>query len=322
LPDADTVLREGSDAMKLDGIHHVTAITGDARLNLDFYTRVMGMRLVAKSVNQDHTSVYHLFYSDEHGSPGADLTFFDYPGALPGTAGAGMVHRIVWRVADDAALDFWEARLSQEGLTVDRDATALRFADPEGLGHELVISEVPDEPLIAEHPEVPREVALRGFEGVRAYSIDPDASRQLLENTLQATSAGDSTWELRGERRGGWIAYDPPPAERGSQSAGTVHHVAWFAVHDHERWPAALRAAGVQSTPVIDRHFFKSVYFREPSGVLFEIADDGPGFAVDIPESEMGKAIVLTPELEPYRDQIEKSLMPLPDPRADWAQQH
>src|SRR4051812_32434271 len=135
--------------MKLEGIHHITAITGDAPRNVDFYTRVLGLRLAAKTVNQDDPTVYHLFYADERGRPGSELTFFEYPGAIPGRPGAGMVHTIVWRVADAAALDFWAERLEGEGIDVERDGDALRFADFEGLGHEFRVSDR-DEPLAAE----------------------------------------------------------------------------------------------------------------------------------------------------------------------------
>ena len=213
--------------MKLEGIHHITAITGDAPRNLDFYTRVLGLRLAAKTVNQDDPSVYHLFYADEQGRPGSELTFFEYPGATPGRAGAGMVHTIVSRVGSPAALDFWEQRLGDEGIEVERDGDALRFADFEGLGHELAVRPGVDEPLAAEHPEVPTEHALQGFDGVRAYSADPDRSRALLEKVLSARPVGDAAWELRGERRGGTIEYDGAPRTAGRQSAGTVHHVAW-----------------------------------------------------------------------------------------------
>ena len=172
--------------MQLDGIHHISAMTGDARGNLDFYTRVMGLRLVAKTVNQDDPTVYHLFYADERGTPGAELTFFEHPGLPRGRAGAGMVHRIVSAVGSEAALDFWQTRLGDEGVAVDRVAPdALRFADPEGLGHELVVADR-DRALRAEHPEVPAEHALSGFVGVRAYSARPERSGELLETVLGA----------------------------------------------------------------------------------------------------------------------------------------
>jgi glyoxalase family protein len=304
--------------MKLEGIHHITAITGDAPRNVDFYTRVLGLRLVAKTVNQDDPSVYHLFYADEQGRPGAELTFFEYPRAIPGRAGAGMVHRIVSRVGSDEALAFWAERFSAEGVPHERVGDRLRFADPEGLGHELAVRPDVDTPLRAEHPEVPAELALQGFDGVRAYTAHPRHSGMVLEELLGATALGDDAWELRGEVRGGTIAYDAPPAEPGRQSAGTVHHVAWgTTVAEHPRWEEHLRAAGVPTSGIVDRHYFHSIYFREPSGVLFEIADDGPGFTVDgYTVEQLGSVIILPPQLEPHRERIEAILTPLPDPRA------
>ena len=164
--------------MKLEGIHHISAITGDARGNVDFYTRVLGLRLVAKSVNQDDPSVYHLFYGDELAQPGADLTFFEYPGAIPGRAGAGMVHtdRLARRLARRTRL--WAERLATHGVASERDGDVLRFADPGGLGHELVVDETSDEP--ARSPTTRRSrpsIALQGFEGVRAYSHAPESHR-------------------------------------------------------------------------------------------------------------------------------------------------
>ena len=163
--------------MKLEGIHHVTAITGDAPGNVDFYARVLGLRLVKKTVNQDDPTVYHLFYADERGSAGADMTFFEYPGARRGRAGAGMVHTVVWRVASEDALDFWERRLADESVATSRKPGRLRFSDPEGIGIELAVVETDDEPLVAESPEIPREHALQGFDGVRAYAADPERER-------------------------------------------------------------------------------------------------------------------------------------------------
>jgi glyoxalase family protein len=304
--------------MRLEGVHHITAITGDAPRNVDFYTRVLGLRLVAKTVNQDDPSVYHLFYADEQGRPGAELTFFEYPHAIPGRAGAGMVHRIVSRVASEEALAFWAERLDAEGVAHERAGDGLRFADPEGLGHELAVRPGVDTPLSAEHPDIPAELALQGFDGVRAYSAHPEHSAIVLEELLGATALGDDAWELRGEVRGGTVAYDPPPAEPGRQSAGTVHHVAWgTSVPEHPHWEELLREAGVPTSGIVDRHYFHSIYFREPSGVLFEIADDGPGFTVDGDTIEqLGSAIILPPHLEPQRERIEAILTPLPDPRA------
>jgi glyoxalase family protein len=282
---------------------------------------VLGLRLNAKTVNQDDPSVYHLFYGDENARPGADLTFFEYPHAKPGRAGAGMVHRIVWRVASTEAIDFWGRRLSELGYESERgEGDGLVFADFEGLHHELVPNTTSDQPLIAEHPEIPAEYALQGFEGVRAYSADSTGSELLLEHLMNASRVPgeDNRWELRGERRGGWIAWDQTD-ERPRPSAGTVHHVA-FGTSDAEQpsWLALLNEAGLPNSGVIDRHYFHSIYFREPSGVLYELATEEPGFTVDGPVSEFGKRIILPPWLESRREQVEARLTPLPDPRADW----
>jgi glyoxalase family protein len=306
--------------MRLEGLHHITAITGDAQRNLDFYTRVIGLRLTAKTVNQDDPTVYHLFYADEQGRPGSELTFFEYPHATPGRPGAGMVHTIVSRVGSDAALDFWEQRLSAEGVETRRTAGGLRFADFEGLGHELAVRPGVDEPLSAEHPEIPLEHALQGFDGVRAYAADPERSTALLAKVLSAVRVGDHAWEVRGERRGARIEYEPAPVAPGRQSAGTVHHIAWgTTAYDHPHWLKILELTGVPNSGVIDRHYFHSIYFREPSGVLFEIADDAPGFTVDVPLEQLGSVVILPPRLEPHREEIERRLTPLPDPRAGWA---
>jgi glyoxalase family protein len=301
--------------MKLEGIHHVTCITADAPRNVDFYARVLGLRLVKKTVNQDDPSVYHLFYADERGSPGSDLTFFEFPGVPRGRAGDGMIHRIAWRVASADALAFWETRLGAEGHPTYGKDGALRFADFEGLEHELRVTDVPDAPLVAHHPEVPGEMALQGFDGVRAYSSAAAGSRRLLEQVLGFVPRGDR-WEARGDRRGSLYAYDDPPPERGVQGAGTVHHVAW-ASHDedHESWRERVVDAGLRPTPVIDRFWFHSVYFREPSGVLFELATFSPGFAADEEPEHLGETLVLPPWLESQRDEIEARLTPIETPR-------
>jgi glyoxalase family protein len=306
--------------MKLEGIHHVTAITADAQRNVDFYAGVLGLRLVKKSVNQDHTSVYHLFYADEQADPGSDITFFEYPGVPRGRAGAGMIHRVVWRVASAEALDFWAERLRGAGYESERDGDSLCFADFEGLGHELLVVAVPDEPLIAHHPEIPAELALQGFDAVRAYTDDPERSRPLLEETLGFAAAGPRDYEVRGQRRGGRYIYDAPPEKQGLQGAGSVHHVAFASPpEDHEEWHRRVVEAGAHATPIIDRHYFRSIYFREPSGVLFEIATIGPGFTVDEPLEHLGEKLSLTPKYEHLREQIEPTLTPLHNPREDWA---
>jgi glyoxalase family protein len=232
-----------------------------------------------------------------------------------------MVHRVVWRVASPAAIDFWAARLGDDGVATERgDDGSLIFADPEGLAHELVVDASGDEPLIAEHPEIPAALALQGFEGVRAYSARPDESATVLERLMGAARRGESdTFELRGERRGSWIAWDPAPEAPGRQSAGTIHHVAWGTTDaDMPAWIQTVTDAGISNSGYVDRHYFHSLYFREPGGVLYELATREPGFTVDGPVEELGTTLILPPFLEPRRDEIAARLTPLPDPRAGW----
>ena len=290
--------------MKLEGVHHVTCITGDAPANVEFYAGELGLRLVKKTVNQDDPSVYHLFYADERGSSGADITFFEYPGAPRGRAGDGMVHLVSFRVGSQESLDFWERRVGG-----DRSESALVFADPEGLKLELLVDDSGDEPLTAHAHDVPPEHRIRGFAGVRAYASHPERSERLL-HALGFTPG----WEARGEHRGGFYVYDPSPDERGIQAAGTVHHVAWASrPEEHEAWRQKVMEGGGQPTPVIDRFYFKSIYFREPSGVLFEIATIGPGFTADEPFETLGESLSLPPNYEQYRDRLANILTPLPD---------
>ncbi len=307
------------DGMKLEGIHHISAITADAAGNVAFYTGVLGMRMVKRTVNQDEPNVYHLFYGDEQGSPGMDLTFFEYPGAAPGRNGAGMVHRVVWRVGSRAALEFWRDRLSASRVANELSGQSLLFSDPEGLEHELIVATVSDRPLSAASPEIPAEYALQGFEGVRAYSSDPPRSQRLLAETLGFTRREGESWEVRGDERGSTYAYDrAPPEIHRRQGAGSVHHVAFAArMEDIEAWREAIDEAGARPTPVVERFYFKSVYFLEPSGVLFEIATIGPGFAVDEQEAHLGERLSLPPPFEPLREQLEQTLKPLPYP-PEW----
>lgn len=303
--------------MKLEGVHHVTAITSDAQLNLDFYVGVMGLRLVKKTVNQDNPGVYHLFYSDDDGSAGADITFFEYPGLPPGRAGAGMVHTVIWRVGSDASLAFWKERLEELGHRAETSGDGVAFHDPEGLRHLLTVSSVGDAPLSASHPDIPPEHALQGFEGVRAYSAAPGASEVLLSEGLGFERKGDE-WETRGATRGGTYAYDPPPSEPGMQGAGTVHHVAWASQPEEmDSWRAKVMEAGASPTPQIDRFYFKAIYFHEPSGVLFELSSLGPGFTVDEPVDSLGEKLSLPPDYEHLRDQVEPILRPLVSPLSD-----
>jgi glyoxalase family protein len=302
-------------SVALEGLHHVTAITADAPSNVDFYARLLGLRLIKKTVNFDQPDVYHLYYGDELATPGSVLTFFEFPGAAPGRHGDGMPYRIAWRVAGEAALEFWCARLCDEGVAFTRAADGgVRFADPEGLEHELVVDDVPDAPLTARADGIPAEHALQGFAGVRAYAGGTAASAPLLQ-ALGFEGEGD-VWELAGERRRARWSYDTPPG-RGVQGAGSIHHVAWSAADDNElaRFREVAIAAGARPTSIIDRQYFHSVYFREPSGVLFELASRNVGFTVDEPLESLGHGLMLPPQFEPRREELERRRTPITNPR-------
>jgi glyoxalase family protein len=310
--------------MKVDGLHHVTAITADIEANLDFYGRVLGLRLVWQGVNADDPEMRHVAYGDERGTPGSVITFFDMPGTAPGRPGSGMVHRLLLRVADASALDFWERRLARAGAAADRVAGQLLFRDPDGLALELVIDDGGDEPLVAYTGDggVDGRAAIRGMYGVRAYSADPAQSAPLLGDVLGMEPEGEGRWLARGERRRSLLIYDEPPEGLGQVGAGTMHHIA-FTIRDGEQqpWRDRLAAAGLRPTPVLDRKMAKSVYFREPSRVLFELATDQPGFVFE-PADSLGESLVLVGDLENRRAELEQRFPPLTSPRAgttDWA---
>jgi glyoxalase family protein len=301
--------------MELDGIHHITCITADAPGNVDFYARVLGLRLVKKTVNFDAPDVYHLYYGDERGAPGSILTFFEFPDAAPGRAGAGMIHRLRWRVASADALAFWTDRLAAEGIEVEQAENAIRFDDPEGLNLELAVTNTTDEPLTAKAEDIPPEHALQGFDGVRVYGPNRDQEHRLLTQTMGFELTAPGEYRLHG-RRTATYGYDDSPAPAGVQGAGTVHHLAWCDRDDeHAAWRGRLTAAGERPTPVIDRQYFLSIYFREPRGVLFELATPSPGFAIDEDPEHLGEALRLPPQYEHLRDRLEAELTPLINPR-------
>lgn len=320
--------------MALKGIHHITAITGDAPGNVDFYVRVLGLRMVKKTVNFDVPDVYHLYFADETGSPGSVLTFFEYPGAARGRHGSGMIHTIQWGVEGQRALDFWESRLTAEGIDTARLDDRLALADPEGLGIELVADPEGEPALAASWHEVPDEFALKGFAGVRVYGRPPTArelaaaaegrevvdSDRVLTRTLgfERLPEAPSSYRLTAGARRATYAYDDPPAERGYQGAGSVHHIAWACEPDDQRgWQQRVLDGHLNPTPIIDRQYFYSIYFREPSGVLFEIATIGPGFAIDEPVERLGESLQLPPQHEHRRAALEQRLTPLTNPRQE-----
>jgi glyoxalase family protein len=289
--------------MNLQGLHHITMITGDARANVDFYAGVLGLRLVKKTVNFDSPDAYHLYFGDETGSPGSILTWFEFPGAAPGRPGLGMVHTLRLGVPSEAALDFWADRLGTER------ADTLRFADPDGLALELVVAEGDQR---AEHPDIPAEFAVNGIAGARAYSAYAGVEEKVLTDILGFTYEGDGEYRLDGFE---W-AYDRAPGD-GRQGAGSVHHIAWASRdEDHLAWQERIGDAGGYVTDVRDRDYFKSIYFQEPRGVLFEIATLSPGFAVDEDPAHLGEALRLPRQHEHLREQLERTLTPIENPHA------
>jgi len=305
--------------MQLDGIHHITCITADAPGNVDFYARLLGLRMVKKTVNFDAPDVYHLYYGDERGAPGSILTFFEFPDAARGRAGAGMIHRLRWRVASQASLEFWSEGLEREGVHLDSSGgdRALRFTDSEGLGLELAVVDTAEPPLAARAGDIPAEHALQGFDGVRVYGPARERENRLLTEALGFTPTAPGEYTLEGGNRTATYGYDEPPPEAGLQGAGSVHHIAWCDRDDeHAAWRDDLRRIGAGPTPIIDRQYFLSIYFREPRGVLFELATPSPGFAVDEDPEHLGEQLRLPPQYEQMREELEASLTPLVNPRA------
>jgi len=302
--------------MKLEGMHHITMITGDALKNVEFYADVLGLRLVKKTVNFDAPEAYHLYFGDEQGSAGSILTWFEFAGARPGRPGAGMIHTIQLGVASEASLDFWAERLTSKGYDSEREPRSLSFADYDGLRFELVVADDGNPPLRAEHPEVPAEHAIFGVEGARAYNARGlDADRELLTQTLGFTEVAEGEYRLDGDERHFHWGYDQTN-QRGLQGAGTVHHIAWHSLdQDHLAWQQRVAEGGMRVTPVIDRDYFNAIYFQQPQGILFEIATTSPGFAVDEDPEHLGESLRLPSQHEYLRPQLERILTPLDNPR-------
>lgn len=322
------------NGLQLTGLHHVSSITADAARNRDFYTRALGLRLVKKTVNQDATDVYHLFYADGKGSPGTDVTFFEIPHSARNVAGRGEVNEIALRVPGQAALDFWKRRFNDLGIahgefTTRSGFAALPFQDPEG--QRLALIDEGDSPGIPggtpwPMATVPVEFAIRGLGAVTISTLRPDATLMVLTEIMGfrikeeiVEPAGPGTQDIVLETGpGGPGSYvivqvrpNDPPARQGR---GGVHHVAFRVptFEAHQAWNDYLRSVGVQVTPVIDRFYFKAMYFREPGGVLYEISSDGPGFMDDgEPEERLGEKLALPPFLEPQRARIEAAITPL-----------
>lgn len=305
--------------MHLPGIHHVTAIAGDPQRNVAFYTRVLGLRLVKQTVNFDDPSTYHLYYGDSVGTPGSILTFFPWAGLRRGRPGNGQVYATAFSVGA-GSLRFWEARLLAHGVTpqpiVRRfGEEVLAFTDLDGLVLELVATAEPDTRAGHTHPEIPAAHALRGFHGVTVATVDAAPTQSLMTATMgyriARTEGGRTRLATGAGSPGTYVDLLVDPAiPRGLPGAGTVHHLAFQIADDPAQTAArsALLAAGCHVSPVMDRNYFHSIYYREPEGVLFEIATNPPGFAVDEPVASLGSTLKLPAQYEPHRAQIEASL--------------
>ncbi len=312
------------------GLHHVTAISGPAQENVDFYAGVLGMRLVKKSVNQDDPGTYHLFYADAEGHPGTDLTFFPWPQMAPSRDGYGLSTEVSLAVPP-GSLVFWSGRLQKfgvrlHGAEVRFGEHALGFDDPHGLRLALVESGSSlGRPFTSWlGSPVPAEHQIRGLEGARMSERNLGLTSQFLENAMGFQHLGtEGEWHRYGAAGGSSGRYvdlrEMPSAPRGAWGTGSIHHLAWRV--DEEAHQNAVRAsvetAGAHPTPVIDRFWFKSVYFKEPGGVLFELATDDPGFAVDEDPKHLGEALVLPPWLEAERAAIEAALPEVVMPGSD-----
>ncbi|HKV84778.1 MAG TPA: ring-cleaving dioxygenase [Ktedonobacterales bacterium] len=323
--------------MELGGLHHVTAVTGNAPANVAFYTQVLGLRLVKKTVNQDDVSAYHLFYGDAIGHAGTELTFFDWPQAGANRPGTGAIAAIGMRVPDAEALAWWERRFDElgvrhEAMQTRAGRTTLPFSDPEGQRLELIALAEGETGVRAGEPwsssPVPAEYQLRGLHSVRLLVARLEPTERTLTEVMGFRAAGayDITDAETGATRtihryevaaGGagaevHLAVDPT-ARRGMVGIGGVHHVAFRTPNDEEHlaWRTRLLRGGLAATQQIDRYYFRSIYFREPGGVLFEIATDGPGFTSDEDAMHLGERLALPPFLEPHRASIEAGLIPL-----------
>ena len=305
----------------VNGVHHITAIAGPAQENLDFYAGVLGMRLVKRSVNQDDPGTYHLFYADDVGSPGSDLTFFPWKNMPRGRRGTGLTNEVSLAVPA-GALGFWAERLQAHGVTAERSVrfgeATLTFEDPHGLIVSLVETADPREFTPWADSPVAEAYQIRGLHSVRIVERDLEPTVSFLTTGMGLTKiAEEGGWEryaVAGGGSGRVIDLQAQPNERrGTWGVGSVHHVAWRVPDDAAERAAQEQVfgAGAHPTQVIDRFWFKSVYFKEPGGALFEIATDGPGFGIDENPATLGETLVLPPFLEPHRAEIERRLPPL-----------
>jgi catechol 2,3-dioxygenase-like lactoylglutathione lyase family enzyme len=303
----------------IPGIHHITAITADAQKNIDFYRGVLGLRLVKLTVNFDDPGSYHLYYGDELGRPGTIMTFFAWEGAQRGRVGPAQVTATAFAVPT-AAIDFWAGRLRDKQIEVAAmgerlGEPVLAFADPDGLQLEIVgVSEPAGEPW--KGGGIDADNAVHGFHSATISEEGYERTAQLLSRLMGFKAAGEEGNRFR--YRGGGLASTidllcTPDARHGSMGAGVIHHIAYRTADDTQQaaWHADIAAAGLNVSPVMDRTYFHSIYYREPGGVLFEIATDGPGFTVDQSAEQLGDKLMLPPWLEKHRAEIQAAVTPL-----------
>ena len=310
---------------KIAGIHHITAIATDPQRNVDFYAGVLGLRLVKRTVNFDDPGTYHFYYGDRLGRPGTILTFFPWPLARRGSRGSGQVTTTAFSVAE-SSIGYWQARLREHGVVAEEpgerfDELVLAFYDPDGLKLELVADggQRGIEPW--DGGSVPTEHAIHGFHGATLAVREIEASASLLTDTMGLGGAGESGRRHRFEAAGDGAGLrvdllHTPDESYGRIAAGSVHHIAWR-VDDEEAqavWRERIVDSGLQPTPILDRQYYKSIYFREPGGALFEFATDPPGFTLDEEPDELGTHLKLPPWLEGGRERIESSLPPITEP--------
>ncbi|MEK4362793.1 ring-cleaving dioxygenase [Paenibacillus sp. FSL M8-0212] len=300
------------------GIHHITAFAGDPQANVDFYAGVLGLRLVKKTINFDAPDVYHLYFGDEHGSPGTIITFFPSAGSPRGKIGGGQVG-ITSYVIPPGSIGFWQNRLEQYNIEVTKTSRfnedLLQFEDSEGLRLELVEREEGTTSTWA-HEGIPTDKAIKGFGGAVLFSVNPQRTMDALEKIMGFVRVSENEEYARFRSSGDIGNVVDVPVTRmalGMGGAGTVHHIAWRAKDDeeHAQWSEAVRDYGYQPTPVRDRQYFNAIYFREAGGILFEIATDPPGFAKDEPADSLGQKLMLPEWFEKYRPQIEDNLQPI-----------
>ncbi|WP_037287608.1 ring-cleaving dioxygenase [Saccharibacillus sacchari] len=305
-------------SLQTAGIHHITAFAGDPQANVDFYAGVLGLRMVKKTINFDAPDVYHLYFGNEEGAPGTVITFFPFPGARRGRIGGGQVGFTTYVIPQGSSA-FWKERLHSFGISVveaDRFGEHyLQFKDNEGLQLELV-ERAEGAASTWSFAGVPAEMAIKGFGGAVLYSVNPQRTAFVLESVMGMEKIGEFAGFTRFRATGdlgNLIDLPMTAVPHGAGGAGTVHHIAWRAkdFEEHEMWRSAVNGGGFQPTPVIDRQYFHAVYFREEGGILFEIATDPPGFAVDEEMDALGEQLMLPAWYEERRPQIEQGLLPI-----------